>query len=87
MLADTFQFRQGLAMELQASKTTSQAGALPSLEGQGRFDFGWVTSTGVVTLYGSDIGAVVILEPMQVDGEVRWRCVVHPERLKPSICR
>jgi hypothetical protein len=87
MLADTFEFRQRLAAELQSSEVTLHGGPIASLKGQGRFDFGWVTSTGVVTLYGDDVGVIVVLEPVKDAKAIRWHCVVYPEKFKPNVCR
>ncbi len=62
-------------------KLTPPAGVEPM-----KFDFGWVTSTGVIIIQSQKYSVVVIQEPTISLSVVTWSCVVHPVEAKPNLC-
>ena len=71
-------------------KSIPQAGLLrlpppPGLTAM-KFDFGWITESGVIIIQSKEYSVVVIQEPAIVQNSVTWNCVVHPSEAKPSLC-
>lgn len=85
-----------LKIEIAKSLTTSpgkpvpQAGQLqlppPSGLAQMKFDFGWVTTGGVIVIQNTKFAVVVLQEPTLVEGVVKWSCIVHPTEAKSNLC-
>jgi hypothetical protein len=50
------------------------------------FDFGWVTSAGVIVIQNTRFDVVVLQEPTLDQGKVTWSCIVHPADAKPNLC-
>lgn len=71
-------------------KPVPQAGSLQLLPQPGlgamKFDFGWVTTGGVIVIQNTKFAVVVVQEPVLDQGKVKWGCVVHPVEAKPSLC-
>ena len=67
-----------------------QAGALqlsppPGLDPV-KFEFGWVTTGGVIIIQSSEYSVTVLQEPRIDQRQVKWSCVVHPADAKPNVC-
>ncbi|WP_156370972.1 hypothetical protein [Acidovorax sp. Leaf84] len=91
-VAHTASLKIEIAKSLMASpgKSVPQAGRLqldpPSGLASMKFDFGWVTSGGVIIIKNTKFAVILVQEPT-IDREgVTWSCIVHPVEAKPTLC-